>query len=340
MENNSSKYMARALELANLGWGMTSPNPMVGAVIVHDNTIISEGYHQLAGLAHAEVDAISKAAFTKNCDLYVTLEPCSSFGKTPPCTQAIIEAGFKRVFIGCLDPNPKHAGKGVEILQQANIEVVVGVLEAQCHELNRHFFHWVTTKKPYVILKMAMTIDGKIATKSGKSQWITSPASRSYVQKLRRFADAIMVGGETVRVDNPSLTVREPENWERQPLKIVATRDKLDHTLKIFDLEPPMVVALGESWESFLLELGSKNITCLLIEGGGELAALALEAKVVNQVYFMIAPMVLGGRESRSVVGGKSPDSLSDAIKISNPHCEQIGVDFIISGELIYSSAN
>ena len=330
------QFMHQALELAKRAWGQTSPNPMVGAVIVKDNHIIGRGWHKKAGEAHAEVNAIADAGGScKGADIYVTLEPCSTHGRTPPCTEAIKRAGIRRVFIGCLDPNPSHAGQAISQLESAGIEVYHSILEKECRVLNEHFFHWITTSKPFVMLKMAMTLDGKIATKSGQSQWITGPESREYVQNLRKICDAIMVGGETVRQDNPSLTVRE-DGWQ-QPQRIVASRaNKFDPTLKIFNEQVPLIfdVQDSSSWHKLLEDLGRKGITSLLIEGGGELAAMALEAKVVNKVFFMIAPKILGGKESRPVIGGQNPTELSEALELIDRKVETFGQDIMISGYL------
>lgn len=334
---NHENYMSRALELAKQAFGQTSPNPMVGAVIVKNGKIIGEGYHKKAGTAHAEVNAIADAgADAKDADIYVTLEPCSTYGRTPPCTKAIINAGIKRVFIGSLDPNPDHAGRAVKILNEAGLEVQSGFLQSECIQLNEHFFHWITTGKPFVILKMAMTLDGKIATKSGQSQWITSPASRGFVQQLRQLSDAILVGGSTVREDNPSLIVREPENWPCQPKRIILSHNfTFDKSLNIFNGQKPIFFnPQNQSWTDFLLDLGKQQITCLLVEGGGEVAAELLKHKVIDKVHFMIAPKILGGRDSRTVVGGESPQYLAEAADLKQTSIAQFGVDFMISGYL------
>ncbi|MBO5923715.1 MAG: bifunctional diaminohydroxyphosphoribosylaminopyrimidine deaminase/5-amino-6-(5-phosphoribosylamino)uracil reductase RibD, partial [Lentisphaeria bacterium] len=202
-------YMKRALALAREAWGKTAPNPMVGAVVVKNDRIVGEGYHHKAGLPHAEVNALNAAG--KNADgatIYVTLEPCSTYGRTPPCTEAIKQANIKRMVCASEDFNPQHAGNGFDILRKANIEVKVGVCRKEALELNKAFFSHITRKRPYVLLKMAMTLDGKIATASGDSKWITSSAARQRVQKLRQWCDAIMFGGETVRLDRPGLVVR------------------------------------------------------------------------------------------------------------------------------------
>ncbi|OGV33768.1 MAG: riboflavin biosynthesis protein RibD [Lentisphaerae bacterium GWF2_45_14] len=268
-------------------------------------------------------------------DLYVTLEPCSTTGRTPPCTDAIIKAGIRRVFVGCLDPNPAHAGRGVEILRSAGIETSSGIEEEQCRRLNEAFFKWITTRIPFVLLKMAMTLDGKTATEGGVSKWITGPAARMRVQKLRRWADAIMVGGETARVDRPSLNVRFPANWPFQPRRIVATSSMTEESLQELlpsGRTPEIFNYKKESWSDFLLRLGSENMTSLLIEGGSELAASALNAGIVDRIEFHVAPLLLGGKDSRPVLGGQSPVSLSEALKLKDLSIRKLGCDFIFSG--------
>lgn len=334
------EFMLEALALAQLGWGLTNPNPMVGAVIVRDGKVIGRGFHRKAGEAHAEINALNDLArhgeSAKDATIYVTLEPCSTYGRTPPCTEAIIASGIKRVVIGSLDPNPKHNGKAVEILRAHKIEVEYGIEARACSELNRPFFCWVTTEKPLVILKMAMTLDGNIATESGDSKWVTGPEARRRVQQLRRLCDAIMVGANTVRYDHPQLTVREPESWERQPLRVVAsssfTQDDLDEFFPdgnacVADLSTP------EKWEEFLLMLGKKKMTALLIEGGGELAGSALRAGVVDYVEFHIAPKLLGG-SGRQVVGGLAPDLMKHALMLKDVEVKSYGDDIAICGYL------
>ena len=338
---SDSEFMLEALALARMGWGLTNPNPMVGAVIVRDGEIIGRGFHRKAGEAHAEINALNDVRRhgkdPAGATLYVTLEPCSSYGKTPPCTEAIIEAGISRVVTGSLDPNPKHNGRGVELLRSRGIEVLCGVESSACSELNRSFFRWVTSGKPYVMLKMAMTLDGKIATPSGESRWITGVEARRRVQQLRRLADAVMIGGNTLRRDNPQLTVREPENWECQPLRIVVTDSMEQEDLEeYFPDGRAEVVNLPdkEAWDEYLRDLGKRGMTALLIEGGGELAASALEADAVDFVEFHIAPKLLGGRESRPVVGGASPASMAEALPLRRVSVTSYGDDIAISGSL------
>ena len=335
--------MRRALTLANKGFGKTSPNPMVGAVIVKRGTIIGEGYHKKCGTPHAEINAINSVSeSTAGATLYVTLEPCSTTGRTPPCTDAIISAKFAKVVIGCLDPNPKHAGKAVKILKNAGIETTVNVEKESCEELNRAFFHWIQTGTPYVILKMAMTLDGKTATAGGVSKWITGTQSRKSVQKLRKWADAIMIGGDTVRADSPSLTVRDTKgnplkSW-KQPIRLVASRSMtVDDAQKMMGSgsHPEIVsAATKKEWHSIMKKLGDKNITALLIEGGSELAASAINAEIINEIAFYLAPKILGGKHSKPVIGGKDPMNLTDALNLKNTKIRKIGDDFLITGEI------
>jgi len=344
----NSKYMKQALRLASVAWGQTSPNPMVGAVIVKDGTVIGKGYHKKAGEPHAEINAIISVMDKSNsnhlsCDstIYVTLEPCSTYGRTPPCTEAIILSGIKNVVIGTLDPNPSHAGAAVKILEQNGIEVTVGVEQKKCLELNEAFFYWITHKKPFILLKMAMTLDGKIATESGNSQWITGPIARKRVQKLRKWADAILVGAETARIDSPSLTVRDSKNkplknW-KQPRKLIASNSMKEEELsRIFPFEAELLQnSSKEDWDNSLMKLGHDNITSILVEGGGELAAAMFNAGVVNKVEFHVAPKILSGRNSRPVVGGINPLSLSEAYNLTDVKFKKLGNDISVSGNVL-----
>ena len=331
-------YMKRALALAREAWGRTAPNPMVGAVVVKAGKIVGEGYHHKAGLPHAEVNALNAAG--KNADgatIYVTLEPCSTYGRTPPCTEAIKRANIKRVVCASEDFNPKHAGNGFDILRAAGIEVKSGVCRKEALELNKAFFSHITRKRPYVLLKMAMTLDGKIATACGDSKWITSAAARSRVQELRRWCDAIMVGGETVRLDRPGLVVRDPENWENQPQKIIYTKMSNDELQSYFPEDKNVIAAAPQNqteWLEFLTRLGADNITALLLEGGGELAGRALQAKIVDEVEFHVAPKILCGRNSRCVVGGENPLHLAEAMNLEHLQVKRAGCDLIISGKV------
>ncbi len=335
-------FMREALDEALRGWGLTNPNPMVGAVVVRDGKVIGRGFHHGAGLPHAEIEALAdvkrRGGDPAGAEMYVTLEPCCTTGRTGPCTEAILAAGIRKVVVGAIDPNPRHAGRGVERLKCRGVEVETGVLERECAKLNYSFFKWIVTGRPFVTLKLATTLDGRIAAFSGDSKWVTGETARSRVQKLRQLADAVMVGGETLRRDAPRLTVREPADWKRQPLRIIATRDA-ELAAKLAELYPDGRVEAVElpdaaAWDEFLLELGRRNMVNLLIEGGGELAASALAAHAVDRAEFHIAPKILGGRDSRPAVGGASPELMAMAQTLHDVEVSRLGDDVMISGEL------
>ncbi len=337
------KYMGMALSLAKRAMGMTSPNPIVGAVIVNGGDVIGRGYHHAAGQPHAEPMAISDAMKKHperlpGSTLYVTLEPCTTHGRTPPCTDAIIRAGIAKVVIGAMDTNPRHSGAAVKVLENHGIDVVCNVLEEKCRIANESFFWWINRKRPFVLLKMAMTLDGKIATATGDSKWITCSASRSRVQAMRRWCDAVMVGGNTVVLDNPSLLVREPEGWTRQPRRIVWTSGNLPETSSMLSDGGPSPEIIkpvtSEEWIAFLERLGSENVTALLIEGGGELAAAALQAGIVNKAAFFIAPKILCGRGSRPVTGGENPLLMAESINLGSMKTERIGDDILVLADI------
>ncbi|HJO94874.1 MAG TPA: bifunctional diaminohydroxyphosphoribosylaminopyrimidine deaminase/5-amino-6-(5-phosphoribosylamino)uracil reductase RibD [Victivallales bacterium] len=341
-----NKIMFKALRLASKAWGKTSPNPMVGAVIIKKGEIVGEGYHKKAGGPHAEINAINSvyANFTNaeevlmNSSMYVTLEPCSTYGRTPPCTEAIIKNKITKVVIGVLDPNPKHAGAAVKILQGKGIDVLSGIEEKKCVKMNEAFFYWIVNKKPFILLKMAMTLDGKIATAGGDSKWVTGPIARKRVQYLRKWADAVLVGGETARTDRPSLTVRNSDNrilksW-KQPLRLIAS-----NTLQCSDVDfvkeaDTEIINAGSAneWNSKLSDLAAKNITSILVEGGGELASSLLEYELINKVEFHIAPKILSGRNSRPVIGGADPMSLANSHNLKDVCVKKLGDDISISG--------
>ena len=332
------KWMQRAIDNALKAWGHTSPNPHVGAVIVKDGEVIADGWHKKAGTHHAEKDAIAKAREAGREDdlygstIYVTLEPCCTYGRTEPCTEWIMDAGISKVVYGSTDSNPEHAGRGFNYLLQGGVEIEGPILEEQCLDMNRFFFKWINEKKPYVILKMAQTLDGKIATESGHSQWITGPEARHEVQKLRQGCDAIMVGGETLRQDNPSLNVREIEN-PRHPQRFIWSRSEIEGDFKAFSQEGGARYCHAQTqaeWDSFLKDLGSKEITSLLLEGGGWLASSALAAGIVDEVQFFMAPKILGGQNSRGSVSGNDPITLDDAIDLEDMKVSTCGKDFLV----------
>ncbi len=334
------KWMQRAIDNALKAWGHTSPNPHVGALIVKNEQVIADGWHKKAGEKHAEKDAIANAQGQdlSGSTIYVTLEPCCTTGRTGPCTQSIIDAGIAKVVYGCTDTNPDHAGKGFEVLKQAGIAVEGPVLEQECREMNRFFFTWINEKRPYVILKMAQTLDGKIATKNGHSQWITGPEARYEVQKLRQGCDAIIVGGETVRQDNPSLNVREIDN-PKHPKRFVWTQSDVDENAKVFTQEGGAEYCRAQSeeeWLNFLEYLGEQEITSLLVEGGGWLADSCLKAGIVDEIQFFIAPKILGGSHSRLVVSGPDPFSLDEAIQLYDMQTKKVGNDLLIKAKVGY----
>ena len=359
---NDERYMASAIELAALGCGFVNPNPMVGAVIVKDGKIIGRGYHKKYGEAHAKRNAISDAASPlEGAAIYVTLEPCCNHGKTPPCTDAIIESGISRVVVGAPDPNPLVSGKGIEILRRNGIEVTAGVLEKECRELNEVFFHYIITNTPYVVMKYAMTMDGKTAAYTGISKWITGEAARRKVHEDRRRYSAVMVGVGTVIKDDPLLTCRI-ENG-RDPVRIVCdTRlrtpacSQIVKTAKdvptiiatsctdadkhnIYVRENCSVVVVSEKngrldLKELMLKIGKEKIDSVLLEGGSELNWSAMESGVVNKVQAYISPKVLGGAGAVTHVGGAGAGSPDSAFFLSNSKINVIGEDILIESEV------
>ncbi len=337
---NDLKFMREALLEAELGAGYTSPNPAVGAVIVRDGRIVGRGHHKRCGGPHGEIEAfmsLKSESDAAGADLYVTLEPCSSTGRTPPCCDAIIRHGIRRVVVGCLDPNPKHAGRGIELLRNAGIEVVTGVLEEECRAYHEAFFKWITAGRPFVLLKMAETLDGKIATANGDSKWVTSETARERVAHLRRLSDAVLAGAETFRTDSPRFTARTPDGTVlKTPRRFIAT-----HHPEILagagDGWESVVLDTPEDWRDFLARLGRENVTMLLIEGGGELAASAIRARAVDKIEFHIAPKLLGGRGSRPVLGGPDPAALSEAVALDRLRVSPLGRDLRIEAYPMYA---
>jgi diaminohydroxyphosphoribosylaminopyrimidine deaminase / 5-amino-6-(5-phosphoribosylamino)uracil reductase len=303
--NADKRWMAAALDQAKRGVGFTSPNPPVGAVIVRDDAIIGQGYHRKAGEPHAEVEAIRDAAtrFPKllpGSTLYVTLEPCSTQGRTPPCTEAIKAARISRLVYGTMDPNPKHAGRVNEALQGSKVEVVHGVLDEECREIIRPFSKWITTGIPYVIAKAGQSLDGRITRPPGESQWITSEAARTHGRRLRMRVDAIIVGAETVRRDDPALTLRvgSAAQGKTQPWRVVMTRSGvLPPTAKIFTDEhrDRTLVMRGLDYPEVLRELGARGVLSVLIEGGGIILGRAFATQMIDEVYWYVAPRFCGG---------------------------------------------
>ena len=358
-------YMSYALELAKKGRGKVNPNPLVGAVLIKEGKIIGEGYHEAYGGAHAEINAIKNASEKiEGATLYVTLEPCNHYGKTPPCTEAIIQSKITRVIVGIRDPNPLVAGSGIKRLEEAGIEVIVGILEEECRKLNEIFIKYITKQEPFVLLKAAMTLDGKIATVAGQSKWITSEASRETAHQLRNVYSGIMVGIETVIKDNPLLTCRIKNG--RSPVIIV-----LDSTLRIpmnskiiGGTSKVIIVAVKEieklvvdkvnklealgvqvifveaynhrvDLKKLIIQLGKLGIDSILIEGGAEVNASALEAGIVDKIQFYIAPNIIGGDQAKTPVEGRGIAHLEEAIKVKDLQIQRIGEDILIEGYII-----
>ncbi|MFA6174562.1 MAG: bifunctional diaminohydroxyphosphoribosylaminopyrimidine deaminase/5-amino-6-(5-phosphoribosylamino)uracil reductase RibD [Kiritimatiellales bacterium] len=287
-------FMQRALALARRGEGLTRPNPPVGAVLVQDGKIISEGFHKKAGGPHAEVNCLKPAAGNlESAILYVTLEPCSTYGRTPPCTELILARGIRRVVIGAKDPNPAHAGRGIRILRRAGVEVVTGVCRTEAEALIAPFAKRILTGMPYVTLKLAATIDGRIADASGKSKWITGPQARAKVQVLRRSADAIMVGAGTVRADNPSLLPRPAKG--RTPWRVIVGSTLQANAKVLTDEAAERTLVLNGPLRKILRDLGKRGVMHVLCEGGGELAGSLVRAGLVDEFALFVAPSLLGG---------------------------------------------
>ena len=299
---NDLRFMRRALELAALGSGLTLPNPRVGAVLVRAGKIIGEGFHQRAGTAHAEVNAVADALrrgdSPQGATLYVTLEPCSTQGRTPPCTGLILREKIARVVFAATDPNPAHAGAAAKLLRAAGVEVSHGLLADEAAALNRDFNWWIVRKRPWVVAKIALSIDGRITTPPADDRWLTSPEARVAAHGLRWKSDAILVGAETVRADNPKLTVRLPGcKGKEQPWRVVVTRSgKLPRAAHLFSdkHQDRTLVFRGQKLADVMAALGALQVSHVLIEGGGEVITEALRAGLVNEVAFFIAPAVMG----------------------------------------------
>ena len=359
------KFMEHALALAEKARGRTSPNPLVGAVIVRAGEIVGEGYHQKAGEAHAELHALNQAKeLAAGATMYVTLEPCCHWGRTPPCTEAVIRAKLANIFVAMKDPNPRVAGKGIRQLEAAGMSVQVGICEEESRKLNEVFIKYITTQCPFVVLKSAISLDGKIATASGESQWITSEASRLKGHEIRAQVDAILVGIGTVLQDNPSLTVRLPERQNEDPIRVVVdSHGRTPLGAKVFnpDSSSGALIAVTENAPSekiealkftgadvlaieakdgrvclraLMRELARREITSVLIEGGGEINAAALQAGIVDKLMFFVAPKLIGGKAAPGPIGGVGIARLAEAYELRDVTTSQIGADVLIEGYL------
>ncbi len=364
--SDDERYMREAIALAVNGWGFTSPNPCVGAVLVKSRRVIGSGWHRRAGGPHAEVaafhDAARQGSDVRGATLYVTLEPCSTTGKTPPCTDAILAAKLNRVVVAAKDPNPEHAGRGLQILRRAGVNVESGLLAAESARLNEAFNHWIVHRTPFVTVKSAMTLDGKIATASGDSKWITGEAARRHaMNQLRRPADAIVVGINTILADNPSLTYRGPGRARKRWLRIVldtnARTPLTSNVVCAADAKNTLIVvgeaasvnavaALSEKvtvWQvavrnnridlkKLVPKLGGEGVTSLLVEGGGEVNGQFLQQKLAHRIAFYFAPRILGGRGSIAGVAGEDPKRMLNALDVRDISCEMVGGDWFFTG--------
>lgn len=362
--------MTLALRLAAKGQGKTSPNPMVGALVVSNGRIIGQGYHHGPGRPHAEILALRQAGRrAKGATLYVTLEPCSHVKKrTPPCVPTVLRSGVRRVVVAMVDPNPSVKGKGVVQLRRAGLALSVGIGRNEAERLNRAYIHWMRTKRPYVILKAGMTLDGKIATATGESQWITGPEARKDVHRLRSHVDGVLVGVGTILKDNPSLTARlggfSDRLLARQPLRIVVdsrlrtplaakvlTRQAHAKTLiattarassgrtRLLSKRGVEVVTIPGgrgrvSLRALFKQLGGRGLTSVLIEGGSRINAAVLRAKLVSHVVLYVAPMLMGGQDAKAVIGARGPERLAHALSLQNVTVRRLGKDLVVEGDV------
>ncbi|PCI34211.1 MAG: riboflavin biosynthesis protein RibD [Elusimicrobia bacterium] len=348
--------MRRAIALAKRGRGRTSPNPMVGCVLVKRGRIVGEGFHKKFGGSHAEPQALAQAGTAaRGATAYVNLEPCCYFGKTPACTKVLIAAGITRVVFGVRDPNPKVAGKGKAALRRAGIDVEEGMLAKKCESLNRGFFSWIRKGRPYVILKVAASLDGRIQTSSGESKWITSPQARALSRKMRAEVDAILVGRGTVIADDPRLTA----SGSRHPLRIVLdTNQNTPKTAKLLKQPGTSLIVSSKApngrlpatdsvehlrvpkrgtrldLKKALAAIAARGVTTLLVEGGSDVHTSFLEAGLVDEVRLFLAPSLLGGKTARSFFEGKGFDSLKSAPRLTETSIRRIGPDFLLTGRI------
>jgi len=358
--NTHERYMRLALNLALKAKFKTSPNPVVGALVVKDGRIIGRGYHKKAGLAHAEVIALEQAGSkAQNATLYVTLEPCTHFGKTAPCVHKIIASGVKEVIIGMIDPNPVNNGKGVEILKNSKIKVKAGFLEDELRRINEVFIKYITKKIPFITVKVGQSLDGKIATRSGDSKWITSDKARGWARRLRSQHDAIMVGVNTILRDNPQLSAASSD--KRLVKIVVDSQLSTPQNANIFSKDSPVIIATlatrpGQETENrkileqkakilevkeragqinlkdMLKKLAQEKISNILVEGGGTLIGTLFDEGLVDRVLFFISPKIIGGKEAISSVMGQGISRVDKATRLKDVKFRRIGADFLVEG--------
>lgn len=368
MTDTNARLMSRVLELARQGMGRVEPNPLVGCVVVRDGQIVGEGWHHAFGEPHAEVEALrSCGPRSRDATLYVNLEPCCHTGKTPPCTDAIIAAGVRRVVVAMQDPFPHVAGRGIRQLQQAGIEVQLGVLEADAQDLNAPYIKLLTTGRPWVIAKWAMTLDGRIATRQGSSRWISGEPARAVVHRLRGRVDAILVGRGTVAADDPLLTARpagartatrivldsnarlSPDSQlvrtvHSAPLLVAASPDApLGHVQRLREAGCEVLVLQNGSQDDRLAvlldELGRRRMTNLLVEGGSRVLGSLFDARLIDEAHVFVATKLVGGFEAPGPIAGTGIERMRHAATLRNTHIQQVGHDLYLAGRLVYESA-
>ena len=334
---DDEKFMRLALREAARGVGCTSPNPAVGAVIVKGGRVIAKGWHRCAGGAHAEIEALralKKPDLARGATIFVTLEPCCTHGRTPPCTDAIIGAGIARVVTGATDPNPRHAGRGFAVLKKAGVTVTEGILAEKCAALNAGFNKWITTGMPLVIAKAGFSLDGRLTRPPDEGAWLTSEKSRADAMRLRATGDAIIVGAGTVRADNPHLTIRGMSGERRQPWRAVLTRSGyLPKDAHLFSdaHRGRTLVFRGKSLRAVLRDLGKRGCTTVMIEGGGKILGAAFDAGLVDRVQFYLAPLLCGGPD---VIGGSGAGSTRESPELENVSFRKIGPDIRITADV------
>ncbi|PYK26245.1 MAG: bifunctional diaminohydroxyphosphoribosylaminopyrimidine deaminase/5-amino-6-(5-phosphoribosylamino)uracil reductase RibD [Verrucomicrobia bacterium] len=328
------EFMRAALNEAKKALGQTSPNPAVGAVVVIDNRMVAKGHHRKVGRDHAEIECLRDfgARVPARATLYVTLEPCSTAGRTAPCTDAIIKAGIKNVVVGAFDVNPRHSGKGIVQLRNAGVKVREGILADECSRINEAFNKWIVCGRPFVIAKCGMSLDGRLTRPDGEPRWITDPSARRHARRLRAGVDAILVGAETVRADNPRLTVRGVR-WVRQPWRVVLTRSgKLPRRARLFSdrFASRTLIYRDKSLATVLKNLGKRGIISVLIEGGGEVLGQALDARLIDKVQLYLGPSLSGG----PVIAfpGPGAENTADALRLRCVSYRKIGQSVCITG--------
>lgn len=360
---NEEEYMRLAIRLAKKARGRTSPNPLVGAVVVKNGEIVGKGFHKKAGEPHAEINALNDAGKkAAGGELYVNLEPCNHYGRTPPCTKRIVDSGIKKVYVGMEDPNKNVAGGGIQCLKDNGIYVKQGILKDECQNLNEAYIKYITEKKPFVILKSAASLDGKIATRVGDTKWITNEKSRAILHRLRDEVDGILVGIGTVMADDPELTTRLKDRKGKDPVRIIVdsklrilpgakvlnSESEAETIIATTELAPKEKIKKIEALGARVLVVGSKDsrvdlgelvyelgkleITSLLIEGGAEINGSSLDSGIIDKVLFFYAPKIIGGTGALNMIGGEGIEKLSDAVNLRDIKVRRLGDDILVEG--------